>query len=1063
MLDGSPPIRLTSATSAFATEFARLNAAQRQAVEHPDGPVLVVAGPGTGKTQLLAARVAWLLQQAGQQVQAAEILCLTYTEAAAHNMRQRLLRFIGPDAHRVAIHTFHSFCHQLIQENADHFGYHDLAPASELETEEVLRQLIDALPAGNVLRRVGEGAYYEVPRLRKLFAVMKKEDWAPAQLAEAIRVHVEELPNRPEYQYQKSSAGKYAKGDPKQGPIDEEIKRMTALAAGVEQFEPYREALRARSRYDFDDMLGWALQAFAEQPELLLRYQERYQHILVDEYQDTNGAQNRILHTLAGYWDNPNVFAVGDDDQSIFRFQGASVANVLDFTRQYPRAAVVVLEDNYRSSAAVLAAATALIGRNRERLVGQLPGLSKQLHARHPTFAAATTAPVIRRFPSPLHEAAYIAAELEALHRAGFPLHQCAVLSHDHGQVDELAALLTARGIPFARRRKVNVLAEEPLARGLRAVLTYLAAELQQAHSGEPHLFQLLHLDALRLAPLDCARLAAGLRRHNQGLPPEQRVRWRDWLAQVLESEELAATLQLTPGGRTALGRVVALLENWLTAAASLPLPALAERICLETLLPHQLVTHAQPDHLLDVARTLLQFVRTECRRQPALTPEGLLAVMATLEKLRAGLPLERSTGTASAGVQLLTAHGAKGLEFERVWLIGCHQGVWLKTKGGQEFRLPDALLPGSADAPEEEARRLFFVGLTRAQEHLLISTCAQDAAGNDLADCEFIAELQQYAGLAMTDVAVPADELLHAQRQLLPPPPPPAVLPDPRVLDELLADYSLSATHLNAYLKCPVAFYYQYVLRVPTPRNENLLFGNSMHHALEQAFRLAQADAALRFPEAEALADTFAGHFRRTRHELPAAAYDRRLAQGRTLLEQYHARHAGGWPATAVVEHNVRRAELPEGIVLNGKLDRLDLRPDGRGHDVLDYKTGKWNKYDQKRRAAVLPAGDLEAWRADEKARGGDYWRQGIFYHLLLTHDVERRFTPISVAFDYLEPHTEPGQAAELKREYIRVTPADEQAVLNQIRAVDAAIRRREFSQGCEQPGCTWCGLRRQ
>ncbi|GAA4020355.1 ATP-dependent DNA helicase [Hymenobacter fastidiosus] len=1061
MLDGSPPIRLNAPVSAFATEFARLNAAQRRAVEHPDGPVLVVAGPGTGKTQLLAARVAWLLQHPELQVQAPEILCLTYTEAAAHNMRQRLLRFIGPEAHRVAIHTFHSFCHQLIQENADYFGYHDLAPVSGLETEDVLRQLIDALPAGHVLRRVGEAAYYEVPRLSKLFAVMKKEGWSPAHLAEAIRIHVEELPNRAEYQYKNSSAGKYSKGDPRQGLIDDETKRMAALAAGVEQFEPYREALRARSRYDFDDMLGWTLQAFAEQPELLLRYQERYQHILVDEYQDTNGAQNRILHTLASYWDNPNIFAVGDDDQSIFRFQGASVANVLDFTRQYPHAAVVVLEDNYRSSAAVLQAATALIERNQERLVGQLPGLSKMLHARHPIFADAATPPAIRRFPSPLHEAAYIAAELEALHRAGFPLHQCAVLSHDHGQVDDLATLLTVRGVPFARRRKVNILAEEPLARGLRAILTYLAAELQQAHGGEPHLFQLLHLDALRLAPIDCARLAAGLRRHNQGLPLEQRLRWREWLFQVTETPELAATLQLSPEALTALGRVVALLERWLTEAASLPLPALSEHICLETLLPHQLATHPQPDHLLDVVRTLLQFVRTECRRQPMLTLEGLLEVMVTLERLREGLPLERSTGTASAGVQLLTAHGAKGLEFERVWLIGCHQSVWLKTKAGASFTLPDALLPGSTDSPIEEARRLFFVGLTRAQEHLLISTCVQDQAGKGLADCEFITELQQYAGLTITDVAVPADELLRAQRELLPPPPPPAALPDFRILDELLADYSLSATHLHAYLKCPMAFYYEQVLRVPSPRNERLHFGSSMHYALEQAFRQAQADASLRFPDAETLATTFADHFRRSRHELPVTTYERYLHHGRTLLAGYHARYAATWPATAVVEHIVRRAVLPSGIVLNGKLDRLDPRADGRGHDVLDYKTGKWNKYDQKRRAAALPVGDLEAWRADEKARGGDYWRQAIFCHLLLIHDVEQRFTPVSVAFDYLEPGTEPGQPTELKREYIHITPADEQAVLAQIQAVDAAIRRREFSQGCAQPKCAWCQLR--
>ena len=1063
MLDATPALRPSRGTKAFAAELARLNDAQRAAVEHPDGPVLVVAGPGTGKTQLLAARVGWLLQHLDLQVQAREILCLTYTEAAAQNMRERLLRFIGPDAHQVAIHTFHSFSHQLIQDNADYFGYHDLAPVSELETDEILRALVDGLPAGHRLRRVGAAAYYEVPRLRQLFSAMKHEGWSPAEVQAAIAAYIEDIPNRPAFQYQRANAARgIAVGDMKPEMVSEEMDRMAVLSDAVELFEPFCASLKARSRYDYDDMLGWTLQAFAEQPGLLQRYQERYQHILVDEYQDTNGAQNRILHQLAAYWPNPNLFAVGDDDQSIFRFQGASVANVLDFTQRYPSAAVVVLEENYRSSAPILNLASALIAHNQERLVKQIPGLIKELIPRHEQFAASDVMPQLRRYTTPLHEAAHIAAELQALQQAGFPLHQCAVISRDHGQVDCLARLLSARGVPFARKRRVNVLTEEPVAHALRLILAYVAAETERPHAGEGQLFSLLHLDCFKLSPIDCVRLAAGLRQHNRNLGGEPALSWREWLLQIVDSPELAAQLQLGAETQAYLTQAVQQLERWITAAASLPVAVLVERICLEKLQPYQLAVHAQPRHMLDVMHTLLQFVRTEERRNPRQRIAQFLLVWDMFAGIREGLVLERLSGSANAGVQLLTAHGAKGLEFERVWLIGCQQQAWVKNFTGSTYKIPDTLSLRLADeAAIEDARRLFFVGITRAQEHLILCTSGQAEDGKPLAECQFLHELVQTVGLARTAIKLTPEELQVAQQQLLPPPAGAATLPDAALLDELLRDYALSSTHLNTYLRCPVTFYYEHVLRVPSPRSEYLFFGNSIHHALEHCFRQAQDVGSPGFPSAQAMADCFEAHFRRIRHELPEATYERFREHGLALVQAYHARHAAAWATSSVVEHTVHRATLPgSGIQLTGKLDRIDVRFDGRGHDVLDYKTGKWKKYEPKRMPARFAAGTLADWRADEKARGGDYWRQAVFYHLLLQHDGERRFTPASVAFEYVEPVQDPGQPTEHKREYVHVTPADEAAVLAQIEAVHGAIRNREFTQGCGQPECAWCQL---
>ena len=346
-------------SSNLIAELDKLNSRQREAVTHPDGPLLVVAGPGTGKTQLLAARVAWLL--ATTDTKAHEILCLTYTDAAAQNMRQRLQQFIGLEAHRVAIHTFHSLGQLLIQENAHLLERDDFTPASELEVEGLLRRLLDELPSGHPLRRTTSAVYYDVPALKTLFQAMKREGWNEAQLRQELEEYRQSI--------QPSATAGKALSPSKRADLE---LRITKAVAAVELLAGYQSGLQQERRYDYDDMLAWAIALLTQHEHVRLSYQERFQHFLVDEFQDTNGAQSQLLYLLANYWENPNVLVVGDDDQSIFRFQGACVANILEFTERFPSAKVVVLEENYRSSAAILAAAQGLITRNQERLTQRL-------------------------------------------------------------------------------------------------------------------------------------------------------------------------------------------------------------------------------------------------------------------------------------------------------------------------------------------------------------------------------------------------------------------------------------------------------------------------------------------------------------------------------------------------------------------------------------------------------------------------------------------------------------------------------------------------------------------
>ncbi|RMF30607.1 MAG: ATP-dependent helicase, partial [Bacteroidetes bacterium] len=315
------PLRQNKYQRRFREEMRRLDARQRAAVRHIEGPVLVVAGPGTGKTHVLACRVGYILQET--DALPANILCLTFTDAAAFAMRRRLAEFMGPTAHQVHIFTFHSFCNHIIQNNLDRLGgIQDLEPLSDLERVDLLRSLLDELPPAHPLRQGYRDPYFHLPHLQHLFRAMKAENWTPDLLEEEARQYLQSLPERPEFQYRVNTA-RHRRGQPKQHLLDREARRMELLLAGARLFERYNQRLQQTRRYDYEDMLHGVLQAFQTDIDFLREYQEQYLYFLVDEYQDTNGTQNALLQTLIDYWEVPNVFVVGDDDQSIYEFQGA--------------------------------------------------------------------------------------------------------------------------------------------------------------------------------------------------------------------------------------------------------------------------------------------------------------------------------------------------------------------------------------------------------------------------------------------------------------------------------------------------------------------------------------------------------------------------------------------------------------------------------------------------------------------------------------------------------------------------------------------------------------------
>lgn len=307
---------------------------------------------------------------------------------------------------------------------------------------------------------------------------------------------------------------------------------MEKLVEAAKLFPKYKALMQDMRRYDYADMILWVLDAFEKYPALLRNYQEQYLYFLVDEYQDTNGAQNEVLKRLVEYWESPNVFIVGDDDQSIYEFQGARLKNITEFHAKYqPDVELAILEENYRSSQHILDMSRTSISNNHIRAINAIQGLglNKILTARNKQFAGYKMPPVIVEYPNRLQEEVDIVKQIESLREEGFPLNEVAVIFSKHRQSERLAELLGKKDIPFLTRRSTNVL-DMPVVQNLRLLLEYLNTEFFKPYSGEHLLFRIMHFDFFGIAPHDLAKFAAALARRNAN---KETLNWRDQIADL--------------------------------------------------------------------------------------------------------------------------------------------------------------------------------------------------------------------------------------------------------------------------------------------------------------------------------------------------------------------------------------------------------------------------------------------------------------------------------------------------------------------------------------------------
>jgi DNA helicase-2/ATP-dependent DNA helicase PcrA len=1022
----------------FLEAIARLNPEQLAAVNQIEGPVLVVAGPGTGKTQILAARIGKILLETDASPH--EILCLTYTDAGAVAMRKRLFDFIGPEAYRVNIYTFHAFCNEIIQENLEYFGKLNLEPLSDLDSVTLFQELVDEFPNDHLLKRFTGDIYYDVPRLKNLFSVMKRENWNEEMINRAVAEYLEDLPNRETFIYKKANAVRGIKaGDVKQKDIDAASEVMTKLLAAVAEYQRYDAKMKHRGYYDYDDMIIWVLKAFRDDEEMLRKYQERYQYILVDEFQDTSGSQSELLKYLLNYWETPNVFVVGDDDQSIFKFQGANMKNILDFAGDYVNTLkTVVLKENYRSNQHILDVSKALIANNRERLTGQL-NLDKNLQSSHPRFSNLKVSPAIREYENPGQEMVHIANQIKTLIDGDTSPSEIAVIYRNHSQVEDLLQYLDGKKIAVNTRRKIDILTQ-PFGEKIINILRYLAMELDSPYSGDELLFEIMHYDFFSIPPIEAAKASVAVatdnyKTSNKGEPKTS-------LRRYISELKTPAQTSLFETSRTQEMKYLAVyIDDLLQASASVTLQQLFQEMISKMGILRYIMLQPDKGWYMQVLTNFFDFLKDESRKNPDIRIKDLVYTIDLMKENSIRLPLTQVIYSEN-GVNFLTAHGSKGLEFEHVFLIGCDKKTWDSKGRNTGFSFPDTLTQGSDDdiAQKEEARRLFYVALTRAKQYLVISYANKDKNGKDQEASQFVGEI-----LAQTHLKIEYPHLSEESMfdfyatQFNGDDKPKVELIDTNYINQLLQNYTLSVTHLSNYLDCPLRFYFQCLIRVPAGKSPSATFGSSVHDALKKAFRKLK-DNDDEFPPTEEFMEDFRIYMYRNRDSFTKEEFKLRLDYGAKILPAFYETNVLNWNKVALVELSIKNIEI-DGVPVKGSLDKVEFN--GKHVTVVDYKTGKFKN-----------AKDKLSRPDDKQPNGGDYWRQAVFYKLLIENDRTKDWQVIGTQFDFVEPVSE----GEYRNEKIIITPEDTATVREQIQMVYQKIQAHDFNTGCGKEECDWC-----
>jgi DNA helicase-2/ATP-dependent DNA helicase PcrA len=984
----------------FESRYKQLNEAQKQAVDTIDGPVMIVAGPGTGKTELLSVRIANILNKTDTLPQ--NILCLTFTDSGAQAMRERLVKIIGKDAYKVAIHTFHSFGSDVINQNREYFYNNALfEPADELRQYEIIRGIFDKLDKNkNPLASMMNGEYTYLSDAKSVISQLKRtsaltsdellavieqsetsldyverllvpilEQGIKKTTAAALEVAYQELvreaadveplygvapliriitdslaatieqaaavhPTKPVTAWKNRW---FEKNDQKQF-VGKDRKRLTKLKALSYIYYEYLNEMEKAGLFD-DDMIMQVVHAIEVHEDLKFNLQEKYLYFMIDEFQDTNLAQMRILHNLTDNPVNegsPNILVVGDDDQAVYGFQGADISNILNFSSVYPQAKQIVLTNNYRSGPTILEASRAVIQQGEDRLEYRFPELNKQLLSHSSTPDSVQ----LYQAPAPHSERHFIVTDIKRRLDAGEAPNEIAVLARRHAEIQSLLPYFNRYGIAVRYERNDNVLDQPPIML-LEQTATILVNLAHGDHDKvNAQLPELLAHPAWGLTALDIWKLSLQAHESHQS-----------WMS----------VMETTPAFVS--------IHTWLIERASAsihtPLEPMLDQIIGQVdedasplftyfFATEQLEQHPEQYLLyLEALRTIRGKLR-EHRPGVTLTLQDFVDCIGLYRRL--GITIGASSHSLASdipAVQLLTAHKSKGLEFNTVYVFNGTDSVWGHTARARSSSIayPENLPLEPAGNSADERLRLFYVAMTRARNDLIITYSDRNDGDKATLMADFLlatgidttstpeTSITEYKEAVELAWYQPLIETTTDLKQLLAP---------------QLEHFKLSATSLNNFLDIsrggPQHFLLNNLLHFPGAKAPSASFGTAVHKAMQQAHVHLTATG-----EQKPLEDIL--------HDFEIALESQRLAPDdfSTYLQK-GSDHISTFVRSGVMPFlPTQKAELSfghqnvqfEAARMSGSLDVVDINKTAGTMTVTDYKTGHpsqaWDKGDDR------------------------------------------------------------------------------------------------------------------
>lgn len=1002
----------------FDKRYKQLNDRQRQAVNQIDGPVMVIAGPGTGKTELLSIRAANILKNTDTLPE--NILCLTFTESGAAAMRERLVGIVGKDAYKVAVHTFHSFGTEIINKNREYFYNNALfSPADELSQYEILKGIFGDLDHNNPLSVTMNGEFTYLPDARNVISELKRaggmtsdellaviqQDEDSLDIVEKILIPI--ISNRVSKKMipaLESALADIQQEAQKVQPVYEVTPLINIVASSLElaidraidedstkpisawksewigrneQKEPvfknrerllklkhlsfiYYEYLRrmeSASLYDYDDMILQIVHALEVHDDLRASLQEQYLYIMVDEFQDTNVAQMRILHSLTDNPVNegaPNLLTVGDDDQAVYGFQGADVSNMINFRKQYPTAQLIVLTDNYRSGASILESSRQVITQGSDRLEAVMPELNKNLSAQQTETGLVD----VITHESIHAERYWVAQEVKSILEKTSNS-RIAILARRHGDLQEMLPYLNKANVPVRYEKQDNALDQPPIKSLVLLARTITALAQGDHQQADALLPELLSHPAWKIEPRDIWKLSLDSysARQNWMQIMETTPVFADTHQLLVESVVNTHNLSLEESIDRLIGHDT---EN--------PSPL------FEYYFGEKALTES-PEQYIDYL-SALRAIRAkigEYKTEGTPTLETLVSLVDTYNQLGLTINTPRvSLGSDIAAVDLLTAHKSKGLEYDHVYIIHSIDSRWgqsARTRS-RSISYPENLPLAPAGETADERLRLFYVAMTRAKSRLTLTYSERDDRDRASLAADFITatnlepanapELEAAEQIEVAEVAW-SQKLTQTSSDL------------ETILKPYLDTYRLSATSFTSFLDVtkggPQGFLLNNILRFPRTSSPAISYGNAVHYALQQAHIHFAARE-----EQKPLEDIL--------HDFEQALEGERLNdKDKEAALQKGSDHLPIFLASPEVSFTAdQKAELAfahqevqlDGARLTGKIDVASLDNEELSMTITDYKTGR-------------PPLSWKGYSEYEKMKLHHYRQQLLFYKILV------------------------------------------------------------------------------